>query len=217
MGVWFLLAGLCVAATLWPVDGLTAERALALAEPWRLWTGPLRHADAGHMLRDLSGFVPLVLLLRDRLTPRRTAALLALGLPLPVLATFAGDAGAGGYYGVSGLVHALGALALLDLGRRRPGWGLVLAAALAAKLAFELSTGALWMPLSGGRPAVWGHAAGVALGLGVGGFTLAGRRRAPSAAEEQPAASDPVPDLTGPLEVLSQRDAELLARRAGHA
>ncbi len=214
MRLWFLVAGLCVWATLLSVDGLAADRSLTAAEPWRLWTGPLRHADGAHLLRDLSGLLPLVVFLRARLGPTAptTVALLALGLPLPVLATFAGDPGATGYYGVSGLVHALCVLALFDLARQRLGWALLLGAALAAKLGFELSTGALWVPLDGGRPAVWGHAAGVALGVVIG---LVQARR--SADTEQRAAGDPELDAAGALEVLLQRDREDLARGEGYA
>jgi len=182
--IWLLIAALSVIATLvWPLPLLEADRAWLMAQPWRLWTGPLRHGDPGHLLRDLSGLLGLAALMRGRLQPRQTLALVALGLPLPVIGALVGDPPAAGYYGVSGLVHALCALAVVDLARARPWWALLPGLALASKLAFELSTGTLWFALQSGRPAVWGHLTGAALGLAIAHRALAtpaGERQRPS-------------------------------------
>lgn len=177
MRPWIALAGLATALTLWPVSALDADRALLGGAPWRLWTGPLRHADLGHLARDLAGLLGLAALLRGRMGHRATALLVGLGLPLPVLGALAGDPTLGGYLGLSGLVHGLCAVALLDLAASRPRWALALGGLLAGKLAFEAVSGHLLVPMSGHRPAVWGHVAGAAVGLLVGlDARLSGRR-----------------------------------------
>ncbi len=177
MRPWLAVAGLATALTLWPVSGLDADRALLGAAPWRLWTGPLRHADLGHLARDLAGLLGLAVLLRGRMTRRETALLIGLGLPLPVLGALAGDPTLGGYLGLSGLVHGLCVVALLDLAASRPRWAVALGGLLLGKLACEAVSGHLLIPMNGHRPAVWGHVAGAAAGLLVGlDARLSGRR-----------------------------------------
>lgn len=187
MRPWLTLAALAVAATLAPgAAALAADRAaLGDGALWRLWTGPLRHADPAHLTRDLLGLLGLAVMMRGRLAARTTGWLIALALPLPVVGALLGDATLTGYYGLSGLVHALCVVALADLAATRPRWALPLALAMGAKLWFELTTGGLWVPLDGTRPAVWGHAAGVALGVvfAVGSHRL--RARSPSGAASE--------------------------------
>lgn len=185
MRPWLALAALAVAATL-ASDGiggaLAADRgALGAGELWRLWTGPLRHADPAHLTRDLLGLLGLAVMMRGRLGARATGGLIALGLPLPVIGALVGDGTLAGYYGLSGLVHALCVVALADLAATHPRWALPLAVALGAKLWFELTTGTLWVPLDGTRPAVWGHAAGVALGVSTAAALSRRRYFAPGA------------------------------------
>ena len=59
---------------------------LERAELWRLWTGPLVHGNAGHLIRDVSVFLLLGLVYERELGWRYRVMMIA-GLAIPATAT----------------------------------------------------------------------------------------------------------------------------------
>jgi rhomboid family GlyGly-CTERM serine protease len=168
-----------------PADHRVARAMLAEGhtwrEPWRALTGPLVHATWGHLVRDVA-LTLIVGVAYEAPLGRRWPALIAAGLVLPALAVLA--SGAGVYYGLSGLSHALLAAALgFELRRRRGrarGYVAIVAAGLAIKVGYELVTGAPAFPMDlgpGVRQVPLAHAVGVALGALIGGVSGRGSRR----------------------------------------
>lgn len=162
---------------------------LRRGELWRLLSGALLHANAGHAARDLGSLLLLGALYERRLGWRFPAAL-ALGAALAPLAAFAADPTLAGLYGLSGAVHALWVAGLVFEWRRaggRPGALVVaLSLALAIKLVVEAASGAPLWPIdypAGVRPAPACHlggALGGALATAWGGLSFsAGSRCAP--------------------------------------
>jgi membrane associated rhomboid family serine protease len=111
-------------------------------EPWRIFTGPLVHATWWHLARDAALVLALGLVYEDRLGAR-WPWIVALGLALPPLAVIAG--GDAGYYGLSGLAHAMIAAAIACEFEARRGRGRALVGAVAvlfaAKVVYEAAAG----------------------------------------------------------------------------
>jgi hypothetical protein len=139
----------------------------------RAVTGPLVHATAGHLVRDLA-LVALAGIAYEGPLRSRRALLFAGGLVLPALAVLAaGDAQ--WYCGLSGLSHALLAAALAyELVRRRgPARAIVgaLCAVCALKPIYELATGGPAFAMSLGAGVVQvplAHAVGALVGIACG-------------------------------------------------
>ena len=185
-----LVAGatLVTAATLSEVPAAARAASLLLADfaplrrgqLWRLLTGPLAHATAGHLWRD-GAYCAVLGALYEPALGRRWRQALLLGLVGPTLAMFLLRPELRGYLGLSGTAHALSALALVHELRSRRGaaqWLVaVLATVMAAKLLHEARTGTLLYALSLGSHAVpaptahlWGGLLGAAVALaGQGG------------------------------------------------
>jgi hypothetical protein len=158
------IAGLAVIATAWHLEGGAAI------------SGPLVHATWGHLVRDLA--LTLLAGVAYEAPMRRVwPALIAVGLVAPWAAVIA--TGAPGYYGLSGLSHALLAAALTFELRRRHGriraYVAVLAAAGAAKLLYEAATASPAFPMDLG-PGVHqvpiAHLVGAAVGVYIACFHL---------------------------------------------
>jgi hypothetical protein len=150
--------------------------------------GPLVHATWGHLVRDLA--LTLIAGAAYEAPMRRVwPALVIAGLVLPWIAVLA--TGAAGYYGVSGLSHALLAAALtFELRRRRNVWLGCLCFAGAAKIGYELATGAPAFPMDlgpGVHQATVAHAVGAALGAYIACFHLRYSGRIANAKATQPA------------------------------
>jgi len=141
-------------------------------ELWRLATGPFVHTTWGHLARDLcvGGIAGVAY---EQPLRARWPLLVALALVVPSAAVILD--GAAGYAGLSGLSHAFVAAALAFEARRRRGrvraYVLVLAALGAAKLGYEVITGAPAFPMDlgpGVHQAPLAHAAGAIVGAAVG-------------------------------------------------
>jgi len=159
--------------TLEPVAGqLLASRAgLTAGEAWRLLTGPLVHADADHLVRDLPIFAALSWALERRLGFPRFWPLLAAAMIVPTAATLLLQPALDGYLGLSGAINTLliafVAVELSARPRRGSAWIALLGVAHLAKLTYEGTTGALLFPLEmadGVAPAPVAHLAGAAVG-----------------------------------------------------
>ena len=135
--------------------------------------GPLVHATWGHLVRDLS-LLLIPGIAYEAPMKRVWPALLAAGIVLPWLAVRA--AGAPGYYGLSGLSHALLAAALaFELRRRRSGYVALLCLLGAAKIGYEAATGAPAFPMDlgpGVHQAPLAHLVGAAAGAYIACFHL---------------------------------------------
>jgi membrane associated rhomboid family serine protease len=122
-------------------DALVADGRVAI-EPWRLATGPLVHATWWHLARDAALVLALGLVYEERLGAR-WPWIVALGLVAPPLAVIAG--GDAGYYGLSGLAHAMIAAALACELEARRGRARAVVAAIAmlfaAKVVYEAAAG----------------------------------------------------------------------------
>ena len=143
--------------------------ALGHGELWRLVTAHLVHLDLHHALLNCVGLLLMWALFARDYTPRQWL-LIALGSMAVIDAGLAvWDSTLRWYVGSSGALHgamAAGTLAHLRRGER-DGW--LLAAFLAAKIAWEQGVGAL--PLSGSDPVVVdAHLFGAAGGLAAAAF-----------------------------------------------
>ena len=159
-------------------------------QPWTLWTGPLLHFLGAHLAGNALALAALAVLGISLHARARDALALLLAWPLGTLALLAWPA-VGGYYGLSGPVHAAAAiLALRALQAPATRWlGLLLAGGLLIKLALERG----WaVPV--GFDSGWGFnvvfaahlssaavGAALALALQVVGLLASPRRHAPPA------------------------------------
>lgn len=146
--LWPLTCALLIAASgaLWlaGVRGLVLPQAWMWqaehwrSQPWTLWTGPLLHFLGAHLAGNALALAALAVL--GAALPARRSDALALGLawPLGTLALLAWPT-VGGYYGLSGPVHAAAAILALRALQAPPlRWpGLLLAGGLLIKLALE--------------------------------------------------------------------------------
>ena len=132
---------------------LVSGEGLGRGELWRLLTGPLIHASAGHAVRDLATLAVVGLLWEGRAARFRAALLL--GVVLAPLAATVAIPQLRLYFGLSGAVYAGLAAGLVGQWQRgpRPLVGLVLLAVV-AKVVVECVTGQLLAPV--------GHPFGVA-------------------------------------------------------
>ena len=144
--------------------------AVALGEPWRLFTGHLGHASTPHLLFDLALFIPLLAIVERRDGSRRTL-LTCLGIGLGVaLGIRAIHGGWTTYAGLSGVVYGLLPVALL-YGKRvsRVSWFIVIG--ITGKSVFEwlgdgwLVWSAFLSDLFQVRYLAGSHIAGLATGL----------------------------------------------------
>ena len=183
--VWLLAANDAVPPDwlIWRFDGWRQQ-------PWTLWTGPLLHLVLPHAIANALALAALAVLGAALAVPPRDALALLLAWPLGTLALLAWPA-VGGYYGLSGPVHAAAAiLALRALQAPATRWlGLLLAGGLLIKLALERG----WaVPV--GFDSGWGFnvvfaahlssaavGAALALALQVVGLLASPRRHAPPA------------------------------------
>ena len=108
------------------------------ALPWTLWTAPLLHFLWPHLLANALALAALAVLGTALQATRRDALALFLAWPLGTLALKAWPA-IGGFYGLSGVVHAAAAIvAVRALATPSARWlGLLLGGGLAIKLALE--------------------------------------------------------------------------------
>ena len=106
--------------------------------PWTLWTGPLLHFLWPHLLGNALALAALAVLGAALPAPPRDALAQLLAWPLGTLA-LQGWPQIGGFYGLSGVVHAAAAIvAVRALATPSIRWlGLLLAGGLAIKLAIE--------------------------------------------------------------------------------
>lgn len=172
-----LVALAAIAATL-GADGwaraLIADRAaIADGEVWRLVTGPLVHADLGHLARDVLTLLVLGLGWGRRLG-RDFGPFLAIGIAASCAAAFV-DPTVGRVFGLSGATHALLVAVLLlereparQRGRAATALWWTLLTMVGLKVGAELVTGQLLFGVGDLGPAVWSHVAGCGLGAAYG-------------------------------------------------
>ncbi|WP_349741537.1 rhombosortase [Roseateles cavernae] len=141
LSAWTALAALLALGALLaqalPTAGLDWQPALAWAEPWRFWSAAFVHWSAQHLLANLAGCAVLLLLGWAARLPARAALAWALAWPL----TQAGlllRPDLLHYGGLSGVLHAGVAVAVLEL-LRRPGRERLIALAIALGLIVKLS------------------------------------------------------------------------------
>lgn len=143
--------------------------ALSGGEFWRLVTAHFVHLDLHHVLLNCLGTMLVWALFARDYTPRNWAVILLASIAAIDAGLWLWDSTLRWYVGSSGALHGLmaaGTLAHLRRGERE-GW--LLAALLAAKLAWEQGVGAL--PLSGSDPVVVdAHLFGVLGGLAAAAF-----------------------------------------------
>jgi rhomboid family GlyGly-CTERM serine protease len=154
-------------------DALIADGRIAHGQLWRAVTGPLVHATAGHLVRDLA-LVALAGIAYEGPLHSRRALLFAGGLVLPAVAVLAAGEAAW-YCGLSGLSHALlaAALAYELVCRRGAARAIVgvLCVVCALKPIFELATGGPAFAMSLGPGVVQvplAHAVGALVGIACG-------------------------------------------------
>lgn len=154
--VTIVLSLMAIAAQFLPGEALELTR--GASEPWRFVTAHLTHWSAQHLLWDVLAFFALGLACerRHRAAFAATLALSAILIPIAVW-TFAPEIGT--YRGLSGLASAAFVLLLLQKGGRL---AMLFGALFAAKIAFEMFTGAtvFTSDLGGAVPVPVAHIAG---------------------------------------------------------
>lgn len=169
----------CIAALLLPLLGGDAWRlalryerdAVAAGQLWRLFTAHFVHLDAGHALLNAAGLVLLWALFARSWRPWQwlvatLASMLAIALGFWFL-----EPGLRWYVGASGVLHGLFAVGCLAMLREGDRAGIVAAALLAAKLAWEHWQGPL--PLEDGPVVTASHLYG-AIGGALAGLAFLG-------------------------------------------
>jgi len=128
------------------------RRGLAAGQWWRLLSAHLVHLDVRHAVLNIAGLALMWALFARDYSAKAWLAIVLTAMAAIDAGLWLGDSTVLWYVGSSGALHgvmAAGTLARLRRGERE-GW--VLAAALAAKLAYEHWVGAL--PFSGGDSVV---------------------------------------------------------------
>ena len=146
------------------------QPAQALTEPWRWWTAAWVHWSGQHLLANLAGAAVLAALGLAARLPAHAALAWLLAWPLTQLGLLARPDLAR-FGGLSGVLHAGVAIAVLQLllherGRRR--WvGAALGLGLLAKLALEAPWGPALRNVAGWDIALapWSHASGALAGV----------------------------------------------------
>lgn len=151
------------------IDNLRYDRA-AFAELalWRVWTGHFVHLGWLHLLMNAAGLWLIALIFRPELNLR---AWLLLFLVTPVLISFGlyfVEPDLRWYVGLSGVLHAAFAMALVLGMSRQPRYMLLVGAAFVAKLLYEVYSPAGNIgtaELIGGRVITTAHWLGALAGL----------------------------------------------------
>lgn len=148
--------------------GLVADGRL-IREPWRALTGPFVHATWGHLVRDIA-LTAIVGVAYEQPLRRVWPALVIAALVVPTVVSLL-FGGVSVYYGISGLSHALIAVAVGFELRGRQGrarlYAGVVGAVLLVKVGYEVVTGAPAVPMDlgeGVRQLPIAHAAGLVVG-----------------------------------------------------
>jgi rhomboid family GlyGly-CTERM serine protease len=172
---WALLAAclllLLITATGDPGRALLRYDRVALAggELWRLLSAHLVHLDLHHAALNCLGLALMWALFARDYRPRQWLVIVLASIAAIDAGLWLWDSTLRWYVGSSGALHGIMAAGTLARLRRREGEGWVLAAFLAAKLAWEQGVGAL--PLSGSDPVVVdAHLFGVLGGLAAAAF-----------------------------------------------
>ena len=138
------------------------------AEPWRLVTGHLVHADHRHLAWNLGAFL-LLGGLAERwcgFTPWRLSGLLLASALAIDLWLRAFEPGLGHYAGLSGVLNGLFAALAIALWRQsRSPWALALLLGDLAKIAVEASLGGSLLATSSWQPVPGAHFAGLLAGV----------------------------------------------------
>lgn len=132
-GLWALAAGLAVAL---PATALDWQPSLAWQQPWRFFSAAFVHWSAQHLIANLAGCAMLAWLGAAAHLPARCSGAWLLAWPLTQAGLLAWPALAH-YGGLSGLLHAGAAVAVIELLHRR-GHERLIGAALALGLATKL-------------------------------------------------------------------------------
>lgn len=181
------VAVLALVATVFAPQFLIADTAaIRSGEWWRLVTGPLVHSNTGQLARDVVALVILGAAYEAEFRLRFSVALVA-SIVVPCAAIAAFQPGFERYFGLSGAVYALLAMAFLHEWRTSKGkparWVVITCAVTAVKLAYECVTGQLLLPMElghGVQPAPLAHLVGLAVGaLCLWAFPQAGSRDTP--------------------------------------
>jgi len=133
-GLWALAAGLAVAL---PTELLDWQPALAWREPWRFFSAAFVHWSAQHLIANLAGCAMLAWLGAAASLPARCSGAWLLAWPLTQAGLLARPALLH-YGGLSGLLHAGAALAVLELLLARRGRERLIGAALGLGLVAKL-------------------------------------------------------------------------------
>lgn len=171
---WLLICGLSFGASLlaWAVDpdALSWQRAVALSQPWRLWTAAFVHWSPMHLGVNLAA-IAIVAAWGWRAAVSRATVWLWLGCwPLVHVALWLRPQ-IESYGGMSGVLHAGIAVVAIDVISRRRGTarriGAVVLAGLSTKVLLEAPWGPAVQRLSGWDIAVvpWSHASGAVIGI----------------------------------------------------
>jgi len=147
---------------------LRYERAaLEAGEWWRLVTAHVTHLGPGHAVINSSGFVLAWALFARDYPPRHWLLIAAAAAAAVDAGLWLRDSTVSWYVGSSGVLHGVVAAgALAHIRRREPG-GWILAAGLAAKIAYEQLAGALPFSAGLGPVVVNSHLYGMLGGLAV--------------------------------------------------
>jgi rhomboid family GlyGly-CTERM serine protease len=183
---WIAVAGALVSgagvAWWWPATLLDWQPARAFDQPWRWWSAAWVHWSAQHLVANLAAAVVVAGFGAAARLPARAALAWLLAWPLTHLALLVQPALAH-YGGLSGVLHAGVAVAVLHLVARGDRAQRRVGAAVLAGLLVKLALEAPWgEPLR--RSVDWdialapiGHAAGAVAGL-AGALAVAAARRA---------------------------------------
>ena len=133
-GLWALAAGLAVAL---PSTALDWQPALAGSQPWRFFSAAFVHWSAQHLIANLAGCALLAWLGAAARLPARCSTAWLLAWPLTQAGLLAWPT-LTRYGGLSGLLHAGAAIAVLELLGQRRGVDRAIGAALAAGLLLKL-------------------------------------------------------------------------------
>ena len=172
--VLYALFGARPEALIFTRDGIQA------GELWRLFTGHLVHTGTDHLVWNLIALLVLgsMFEILERPSPRRYFAIFAVGCLTIDAALWWGQPGLLGYCGLSGVLTATFALAVVA-GWRATGspWVLLGGAGVLAKIGFEMATGQTLFADTAWPPVPLAHAAGLLVGLA---FLLPVRRLVPT-------------------------------------
>ncbi len=184
---WLLLCAAFAALSLlaWPLprDALDWQPALLAAQPWRAVTAAFVHLTPLHLAANLAGCAVLALLGHRAALGKREAMAALIALPLTQLALLLRP-DLLRYAGLSGVLHALAAIAALTLLTRRHRdrlIGAAILAGLAVKLMLEHPLGPALRATAGFDfpVAPFAHLGGAAAGLIAWRLTMRAQQTSP--------------------------------------